>query len=118
MIVVRILQIIALLLIALNACTPVRHTVSLTPFPATGTDYRYLIRLPHDTQSLIIRWYYLEERTENMVYVSPIIYPRRGTIETDIYFAHPGRYILTIYTVTLGGVIKQRFTYNARTFVY
>jgi hypothetical protein len=103
-----------LALALLTACAPIRHTVSLTPFPATNTDYRYFIRLPHGTQSCIIRWYYLEERTTNMVYISPIVYPRTQTIETDMHFAHPGRYIMTIYIVTSDGVTKQRFTYNAR----
>jgi hypothetical protein len=103
-----------LALALLTACAPIRHTVSLTPFPATGTDYRYFIRLPHGTQSCVIRWYYLDERTTNMVYSSPIIYPRTQTIETDMHFPWQGRYILTVYIVTLDGVTKQRYTYNAR----
>jgi hypothetical protein len=103
-----------LALLLLTACAPVRQTVSLTPFPETHTDYRYFIRIPYATQSCIIRWYYLEERAENMIYASPIITPRTQTIETDMYFPWQGRYILTIYIVTPDGVTKQRHTYNAR----
>jgi hypothetical protein len=107
-----------LALALLTACAPIRHTVSLPPFPETRTDYRYFIRLPHGTESCVIRWYYLEERASNLIYTSPVIHPTTGTIETDIYFAHQGRYILTVYASMPNGTIKQRFTYNARTFVY
>lgn len=107
-----------LALALLTTCAPTRQTVSLPPFPETRTDYRYFIRLPHSTESCVIRWYYLEERTENMIYASPVVYPRTSVIETDMHFAWQGRYILTIHASTPDGVIKQRFTYNARTFVY
>ena len=103
-----------LALVLLTACAPIRHTVSLPPFPETRTDYRYFIRLPHGTESCVIRWYYLEERSTNLIYASPVIYPRTGTIETDMHFAWQGRYILTVYASTPDGTIKQRFTYNAR----
>jgi len=103
-----------LVFLLLTACATPRQTVSLPSFPETHTDYRYFIRIPYATQSCIIRWYYLEERTENMIYSSPAIYPRTGVIETDMYFLYPGRYILTIYLVTPDGVTKQRYTYNAR----
>jgi len=103
-----------LVLLLLTACATPRQTVSLPSFPETHTDYRYFIRIPYATQSCIIRWYYLEERTENMIYVSPIIYPRTGVIETDMYFLYPGRYILTVHASTPQGAIKQRHTYNAR----
>jgi len=107
-----------LALVLLTACAPIRHTVSLPPFPETRTDYRYFIRLPIATESCVIRWYYLEERTSNMMYASPVIYPRTGVIETDMHFPYPGRYILTVHIVTKDKTIKQRFIYNARTFVY
>jgi hypothetical protein len=107
-----------LALVLLTACAPIRHTVSLPPFPETRTDYRYFIRLPHGTESCVIRWYYLEERSTNLIYASSPISPRTGVIEKDMYFLHPGRYILTVYASTPQGAIKQRFTYNARNFVY
>jgi hypothetical protein len=53
-----------------------------------------------------------------MIYTSPLIYPTTGTIETDMHFAWQGRYILTVYASTPHGTVKQRFTYNARNFVY
>jgi len=103
-----------LVFLLLTACAPIRHSVSLPSFPETRTDYRYFIRLPHGTEACVIRWYYLEERTENMIYTSPLVYPKTGVIETDMYFLHPGRYILTVHASTPQGAIKQRFTYNAR----
>ena len=105
-----------LALALMTACSPIRHTVSLPPFPETRTDYRYHIRIPYNTESCIIRWYYLEERTSNLIYVSPVIYPRTRTITTDMYFALSGRYILTVHAITPEGTVKQRFTYNARHF--
>ena len=107
-----------LVFLLLTACAPIRHSVSLPSFPETRTDYRYFIRLPHGTEACVIRWYYLEERTENMVYTSPLIYPTTGIIETDMHFAWQGRYILTVHASTPQGAIKQRFTYNARNFAH
>jgi hypothetical protein len=107
-----------LVFLLLTACAPIRHSVSLPSFPETRTDYHYFIRLPYGTEAFVIRWYYLEERTENMVYTSPLIYPQTGVIETDMYFLHPGRYILTVHASTPNGAIKQRFTYNARNFAH
>jgi hypothetical protein len=103
-----------ILLLLLTACATPRQTVSLPAFPETHTDYRYLIRLPYNTESCVIRWYYLEERSTNMIYASSMIHPRTGVIETDMYFLHPGRYILTVHISTPDGSIKKRHYYNAR----
>lgn len=102
----------------LTTCATPRQTVSLPRFPETRTDYRYFIRIPPATEAVVIRWYYLEERSENMIYASSHISPRTGVIETDMYFLHPGRYILTVHLTASGEAIKQRHIYNARTFVY
>lgn len=103
-----------LALLLITACAPIRHTVSLPPFPETRTDYRYFIRLPHGSDACIIRWYYLEERASNMMYSSGFVQSRTGIIETDMHFPYPGRYILTVHASTPNGTVKQRFTYNAR----
>jgi uncharacterized membrane protein len=111
--VVRSPQIIALLLILLNACATLNE-VTLTPFPETHTEYNYRIILPESTTEAVVFWYYGAERREQMIYTSGIVPIKTGVISTEIYFPQSGTYILTVYSQTKAGVIKQRNKYAVR----
>ena len=110
---VRSPQIIALLLILVNACTTLNE-VTLTPFPETQTDYNYRILLPEGTTEAIVFWYYGAERREQMIYTSGLVQIKTGIISTEIYFPQAGTYILTVHSQTPKGVIKQRHKYAVR----
>jgi hypothetical protein len=107
-------KILLLLLLLLSACAPTREYVSLPPFPETNTDYRYFIRLSPQTHSAAIFWYYGEERKENLIYASGAVPIKTQTIETNMYFRYPGRYILVYYWETPYSTQKERKTYNVR----
>lgn len=106
-------QFIPLLLILLNACTTLNE-VTLTPFPVTHTEYNYRILLPEGATEAAIFWYYGDERREQMIYNSGIVPIQTGIISTEMYFARPGAYILTVYSQTKDGVKKQRYKYAVR----
>lgn len=104
---------LALLLIILNSCASLNE-VTLPPFPETHTEYKYRILLPEGTTETAIFWYYGIERRENMIYKSGVVPIKTGIVETEMYFARPGAYILTTYSQTKVGVKKQRFKYTVR----
>lgn len=106
-------SIAVLLLVWLNACATVGE-VSLPSFPEARTEYSYRILLPDGTSEAIVFWYYGEERREAMIYSSGIVQIRTGIIATEMYFARPGAYILTVYSQTPVGIQKQRFKYAVR----
>jgi hypothetical protein len=107
-------KLILLLLLLLSACVPAREYVSLPQFPETETDYRYYIQLPPNIHSASIFWYYLEERRENIIYQSGVVKIKTQTIETDMYFAYPGRYVLVYYYEGQYVRKKERKIYNVR----
>jgi hypothetical protein len=102
------------ILLMLVGCTTQRQYISLPLFPETHTDYRYFIRIPYDTQSVVIYWYYGYEDRNRMLYSSGYVQTRTQTIETDMYFPTPGPYVLIYYCQTESGVKKYKQTYNVR----
>lgn len=107
-------KIFLILLLFLSACVPAREYVSLPQFPETNTDYRYYIQIPPYVHSATVFWYYDSERHENLIYASGIVPIRTQTIETDMYFVHPGRYILVYYYESPYITKKERKYYNVR----
>lgn len=107
-------KIFLLLLLLLSACVPTREYVSLPRFPETNTDYRYFIQIPPYVHSATIFWYYGEEKRENLIYASGVVHIRTQTIETDMYFPYPGRYILVYYYESPHIKRKERKIYNVR----
>jgi hypothetical protein len=102
------------LLLILAGCAPTREYVSLPAFPEMRTDYRYFIRVPPYTHSAAIFWYYGQERAQNLVYASGVVPIKTQTIETDMHFAYPGRYILVYYYESPYGSKKERKVFNVR----
>ena len=88
--------------------------VTLTPFPEAQTEYKYRILLPEGATETAIFWYYGDERRENIIYQSGVVPIKTGIVETEMYFARPGAYILTVYSQTKAGVKKQRYKYAVR----
>ena len=107
-------KILLLLLLLLSSCVPAREYVSLPQFPETNTDYRYFIQIPPYVHSASIFWYYGEERKENLIYTSGVVMIKTQTIETDMYFRYPGRYILVYYYESPYIIQKERKIYNVR----
>lgn len=101
------------LLLIITGCAPAREYVSLPTFPETEKDYRYFIRVPPDTHSVSIFWYYGKEARENLIYASGLVNLRTQVIETDMHFAYPGRYILVYYYQSPHTLRKERKIYNA-----
>ena len=102
------------LLLILAGCVPTREYVSLPAFPETRTDYRYFIRVPPDTHSAAIFWYYREEKVQNLIYTSGVVPIKTQVIETDIHFAYPGRYILVYLYESPYVSRKEKKVYNVR----
>lgn len=107
-------SLVVTLLLILAGCAPTREYVSLPAFPETRTDYRYLIRVPPDTHSAAIFWYYQEERAHSLLYASGVVPIKTQTIETDMYFTRPGRYILVYYYESPYVSKKEKKVYNVR----
>jgi len=105
----------ALLIICLLAIASVALSQpTLTRFPDTGITYTYHIVLPEGTTGVAIFWYYGMKANTHMVYRSDYVAVKCCVIETQMYFAAPGAFILTVWYDRHGKVEVMRVKYTVR----
>jgi hypothetical protein len=87
-----------LLFLLLASCSaskpPEREYCSLPRFLETGTDYEFECRVPPYTKEVVLLWYYEQVSPRHLYYQSPLTPVTKLAFRSEMYFLHPGRYIL------------------------